>query len=661
MLQICSQLLIIILPLISSYLFLTVLVKKEDIIDKLNIGFLLLSCQLILVTQLLSLFKALNYKCYLGVTAVLFLISIFVSKKTNKSLRFDLEQINLLKNRLYQYLKTNKLLTIFFYVMLISFLWRMFLIIYVPPNNWDSMTYHLSRVAYWIQNQSLGNFYTHNLRQTVFPFNAEILLLWTMIASRCDFLCGFVQFVCYLLAGTLLYKCLRQYLRVEVLPSLALMFIWYSLPEVVLQSTSTQNDLVVAYFLMFCLVYFLLGIASRVKYLILSAIALGVAIGTKLSALFFLPAFIFLLLFLSVGRLVILRRIFSWVIIFVIALLFLGSFSFIQNYLQYHDFLGSADREYLRYSSATLKDFYSKFAQHLFNLATNQSGLHFYSHRLSRLYNAITARLGIIIFHLFHIPDNAPGSVFYGKFAFNSWVHKFRLQEDAAFFGLTGMLMIFLAIYIFFVGAIKLCRQDLRFNQRYLIFVFLFFSYLAVLSHFMQWDPWQSRHMLIMVITGMPILALIFNSNTPFFRRLSSCIIVYSILLLIPSTFMNENKPLSALHKDELELRCIMHRDMESIIRKFDSLVPPNSKVGVILVEDSWDYPLFGKDLKRRIIPANREIVQSEKFDFIVAIQRLLEENERLSNVLSENYIMAEQLGEERDNKWVLYIPKLNG
>ena len=41
----------------------------------------------------------------------------------------------------------------------------LFLAVYVPPNTWDAMTYHLSRVEHWIQNKNVEYYPTPNIRQ----------------------------------------------------------------------------------------------------------------------------------------------------------------------------------------------------------------------------------------------------------------------------------------------------------------------------------------------------------------------------------------------------------------------------------------------------------------------------------------------------------------
>ena len=41
------------------------------------------------------------------------------------------------------------------------------------PNNWDSMTYHLTRVEHWMQRQTVIHYATNNVRQVSQPPLAE--------------------------------------------------------------------------------------------------------------------------------------------------------------------------------------------------------------------------------------------------------------------------------------------------------------------------------------------------------------------------------------------------------------------------------------------------------------------------------------------------------
>src|SRR5262245_26872595 len=46
-----------------------------------------------------------------------------------------------------------------------AFVYEAFLVVGTPPNNWDSMHYHLARAAAWRQQGSLAYFPTHNAIQ----------------------------------------------------------------------------------------------------------------------------------------------------------------------------------------------------------------------------------------------------------------------------------------------------------------------------------------------------------------------------------------------------------------------------------------------------------------------------------------------------------------
>ena len=55
-----------------------------------------------------------------------------------------------------------------------------------PPNTWDSMTYHMARVATWIQNGSIAFFPSHIERQNHSMPMAEFLILHLQLLSGSD-------------------------------------------------------------------------------------------------------------------------------------------------------------------------------------------------------------------------------------------------------------------------------------------------------------------------------------------------------------------------------------------------------------------------------------------------------------------------------------------
>ncbi|RYF70097.1 MAG: hypothetical protein EOO39_16350, partial [Cytophagaceae bacterium] len=55
-----------------------------------------------------------------------------------------------------------------------------------PPNNFDSLTYHMGRIGHWLQQQSVQPFATHIERQIYQPPLAEWVILHTMLLSGSD-------------------------------------------------------------------------------------------------------------------------------------------------------------------------------------------------------------------------------------------------------------------------------------------------------------------------------------------------------------------------------------------------------------------------------------------------------------------------------------------
>ena len=78
-------------------------------------------------------------------------------------------------------------------------------ILFNAPNTWDSLTYHMSRVAHWIQNGSVDYYFTTNSRQNEMGPGAEYLILFFQILTNSDNLAGFIQFFSYLLLASGIY------------------------------------------------------------------------------------------------------------------------------------------------------------------------------------------------------------------------------------------------------------------------------------------------------------------------------------------------------------------------------------------------------------------------------------------------------------------------
>src|SRR5437588_12738926 len=118
---------------------------------------------------------------------------------------------------------------------------QLFLAIAVPPNNWDSMTYHLPRAAAWYQRHAVGYIADANTeRLNIFPANGEIATLYTFALVHSDRLAALPQ---YLAGIALLVACYATARGVGFARAASIFatLILGSLSQIALQATTTQN------------------------------------------------------------------------------------------------------------------------------------------------------------------------------------------------------------------------------------------------------------------------------------------------------------------------------------------------------------------------------------------------------------------------------------
>lgn len=161
-----------------------------------------------------------------------------------------------------------------------------------PPNTWDAMTYHMARVVHWIQDKNVAYYPTHIERQLHSPPWAEYAILHLQILSGGDRLANMVQWFSMVgsIAGVSLLA--RQFgagARGQTLTAA----LCATLPMGILQGSSTQNDYVLAFW-MVCLANALVllareGAEGNRRFLILVGCSIGLATLTKATAYLFIP------------------------------------------------------------------------------------------------------------------------------------------------------------------------------------------------------------------------------------------------------------------------------------------------------------------------------------------------------------------------------------
>ena len=161
-----------------------------------------------------------------------------------------------------------------------------------PPNNWDSLTYHMSRAAHWLQNGSVYPYPTANDRQLFLAPWAEFLGAQFLALAGGDRLANAVQWLAF--AG-----CVSGAWRVAGLlgakgtgKMLAAFFV-ATTPMAILQASSSQNDLVVSFWCVAVVVPALVFVSSAPtgRTALLMGAAAGLALLTKSTAALVLAPF----------------------------------------------------------------------------------------------------------------------------------------------------------------------------------------------------------------------------------------------------------------------------------------------------------------------------------------------------------------------------------
>jgi hypothetical protein len=161
-----------------------------------------------------------------------------------------------------------------------------------PPNTFDSMTYHMSRVMHWVQNQTVSFYPTTILRQLLPAPWAEYAILHLQLLSGGDRYANFVQWFS-LLISLVGVSAIAAELGAKTQGQWWAAVLCASIPMGIMQATSTQTDYAVAMWLV-CFAYgcVLFIKTSTLSSAVVVGLALGLACLTKPTAYIFATPFL---------------------------------------------------------------------------------------------------------------------------------------------------------------------------------------------------------------------------------------------------------------------------------------------------------------------------------------------------------------------------------
>ena len=517
-----------------------------------------------LLTEFLSIFSALNRACLAAGWMVLAITSGVLLFRTGPIPKLP---------KLATLPRTDK----FMVFSIVGILLCTFVIAVVsPPNNWDSMTYHMSRVMHWKQNQSVEHYPTGIVRQIELNPWAEFAITNLQILIGGDYLANLVQWFCMagsILGVSLIAEKLGADRRVQIFAAV----VAATIPMGILQSSSTQNDCVVSFWLV-CLVYF--GIIFNEEpcwsYALAVGASLGLAILTKGTAyIYAFPLSIWLAIY-SLKSIKLMAAKYIGLILLIVISINIGHY--IRNYGVFYNILSSGENTY----SNEIHSLISLLSNITRNIALEAGSPFKYANHI--------IKSGVEMLHSsMELDINDQRTTWPGtKFDVVVSTH-----EDTVGNPFHVLLIISSIITV-------CCSKKLQSKQHVLQYLFAIVMAFILFCLYLKWQPWQNRLLLPLFILWSPIIALVMAEIKQLWATHSILIIICVIAL--PYLLYNSSRPIiptrhtNSIFTSERNSQYFNNRPelMPTYLEIVYKLKSMNcSNIAIQIGVDSWEYPLW--------------------------------------------------------------------
>lgn len=477
------------------------------------------------------------------------------------------------------------------------------------PNEWDSMTGHLVKCAYYLQNGTISRVGGTIWSIDFYPNSITTLQLYFYhLAGEKGFkIPHYVAYWGYVLA---MYGISRMFFQ-RVGWAIASALLAALLPTALVQATTTETDLVLTFYLA-CIVYFLARYYrdGQVGSLYFAVLAGSIALGHKITFVMLGPSVLILFVFIIAQKKVEWKH---WIGLFAALVFGLCVFMLPMGYIGNVQAEGgfsisslTAPKEVLGYhgignytTQQKIENFYINSLRYLTDFWSLDGLRNFeWGEQVNRTFRWPVQKLA----NKFQLERDA----YWVVYPFRVVQEEIRFYIERPYWGITGL---FLVVPVFFLGLFtKKIGTGTKLTRALAAAAVIQFVLLSFTAPF---DPIKGRYFLSMSVWCMPVVGFFYDEWKEGIRlRYVAIITLLVVLSAFGTVFKRSLLPLfssettkSVLQMNRLEQLTISRPELYSLFTRFDELVPQNAIVALGTDTEDFEYPFWGASLGRRLLP----------------------------------------------------------
>ncbi len=466
------------------------------------------------------------------------------------------------------------------------------MVLFVAPHTWDALTYHLARMAYYIQHGNFSAFGANYWAQVIHPKNSASLMIFIyLVTGRNENLTQILQYIAHLVFILCVYGISKK-TGAGTTQGVFSAFTAGLLVIGVLQSATAQNDLIIAAYFGIAL-YALFAFCERQYnlYLFMAGLNMALAVGTKSSTLVALPSMAMLVVYLLAWKRPARR---AWQSLLLLcgfglaaSLVFVLPSGYLENYKMFGHPVGNLEVRQMH-------SFEGQNWQHIL-----KAGLH----------NSL--RFGIDFISLDGLPttemyQRAQDVLRYIPLQFTRLLRMdltsnfavgfspFDLKVDRVnIWGVLGFGVVWIAVIISLWRAAS--NTDVRILSAASIIFFLGQAFSG------PYDAARGRYFLVCALFAVPVAGMWLTFQRQWARIYLALVVcvacISAIYPLASKTYL--------FRMDRNEQATSETPAYYATLKLFEFIVPPNAVVATYLYPNMYEYLLFGKNLTRTILPIN--------------------------------------------------------